>query len=190
MVAELHPIIAAAADGKLPDWAVVEAERLPHLSAVAGLLGCWADELGLSHQDQRRWRAAGWLHDALRDADPETLNPLRADIPPELRHGPAAAERLAEAGVSDDELLEAIRCHTLGSAGLRRLGRFLYLADYLEPGRMFAPVESAVLRARLPNDAEAVLRIVCERRLKRMLAGGRPIYPETVEFWNELREET
>ncbi len=189
MVAKLHPIISEAAEGRLPGWAAVDASRRPHLAAVARLMGRWAEQLGLPERDRRRWRAAGWLHDALRDADPETLRPAAPNVPAELRHGPAAADRLAEAGVSDDELLEAIRCHTLGRAGLGRLGRFLFLADYLEPGRSFAPIEGAVLRARLPQEAEAVLRIVCGRRLTRTLARSRPIHTDTVKFWNELQED-
>jgi HD superfamily phosphohydrolase YqeK len=88
--------------------------------------------------------------------------------------------------VNDEELLEAVAFHSLGCAGLRRLGRFLYLADYLEPGRSFAPQENAVLRARLPEDAHAVLRVVCARRLGHRIDRDESLHPHSVDFWNEL----
>jgi HD superfamily phosphohydrolase YqeK len=182
----LHPIVVAAAGAKLPGWARVRHERLAHMARVAELLGRWAQELGLGELDERRWVAAGWLHDALRDADPAELAAEADGFPAELRHGPAAARRLRRAGVADEELLEAIAFHSLGRAGLRPLGRFLFLADYLEPGRDMDPQELSALRARLPRECDAVLKVVCARRIEWLLESGRPLRPETVEFWNEV----
>ncbi len=186
--ARLHPIIAAAATGELPDWAAVRSRRRAHLAAVAELLGRWADELGLGPRDRQRWMAAGWLHDALRDADAEQLAADAGAYPVRVRHGPAAAARLAAAGVDDRELLEAIRYHTLGRRGWGVLGRFLYLADYLEPGRAFDPVERASLVLRLPHQHAEVLRRVCALRIEYQLEHGVPVHRETMEFWNELVE--
>lgn len=183
---DLHPLIVAAAQGRLPEWAAVRPSRHPHLAAVAALLQTWAQELKLAERDQVRWAAAAWLHDALRDADAIALEAEAADFPERVRHGPAAAARLERSGVNDEELLQAIRYHSLGRGGFGRLGRFLYLADYLEPGRDFAPVENAALRACMPGDHEAVLRLVCSRRIAELLDRGVPLRPETVDFWNEL----
>ncbi|NIU78085.1 MAG: HD domain-containing protein, partial [Gammaproteobacteria bacterium] len=81
------------------------------------LMAAWADALGLAEHDLTRWKAAAWLHDALRDAEPESLTGA-AEYPPKVRHGPAAAVRLRGEGVEDEELLEAIAAHTLGRPGL------------------------------------------------------------------------
>jgi HD superfamily phosphohydrolase YqeK len=183
---ELHPILEAAAEGELPDWASVRPDRRRHLGSVAGLLARWALELGHDERECRRWKAAAWLHDALRDADPATLATEAGDFPDKLRHGPAAAARLRHSGVEDEELLEAIAYHSLGRRGLRRLGRFLYLADYLEPGRSFDPLGNAMLRARLPGDAAAALRAVCARRIVERVSHGGSLHPYTVDFWNQL----
>ncbi len=184
--AGLHPVIAAAAAGDLPEWAAVRSWRRAHMAAVAELLGRWADELGLGRRDRQRWRAAGWLHDALRDADAEGLTAEAGEYPPGVRHGPAVAARLAAAGVEDRELLEAIHYHTLGRRGWGELGRFLYLADYLEPGRSFDPVERASLIVRLPHEPAEVLKRVCALRISYQLGHGVPLHHETVEFWNGL----
>lgn len=162
--------------------------RLTHLASVAELLSRWAAELGLDEGDRLRWVAAGWLHDSLRDEVPESLAAAAPEYPIQVQHGPAAAERLGAEGVDDRELLDAIRFHSLGNSGFGALGRYLYLADYLEPGRPFSPVENAAMRAALPHEPDAVLRRICALRIQEVLSRGRPLRPETVAFWNELQE--
>jgi HD superfamily phosphohydrolase YqeK len=186
MQPELHPVVLAAARGVLPEWACIRPSRVGHAAAVADLMERWAGELGLSGADRRRWAAAGWLHDALRDANPEDLAPLAGDYPSKVRHGPAVAARLRQLGVDDADLLEAVACHSLGRRGLGPLGRFLYLADYLEPSRPYEPVTHAALRARLPHDHAAATRWVCARRIDDRLRRGKALHPDTVDFWNEL----
>jgi len=186
----MHALIAAAAEGELPEWARVSGERREHLARVAGLMGQWADELGLGSNERMRWQAAGWLHDALRDADHELLRggvpAALHDLPAKLLHGPAAAERLEREGVTDEDLVRAVGFHTLGHPDFGRLGRALYLADYLEPGREHDDDHAAALRGRLPEAMDQVIREVAAERLGRFLARGLPLRPETVEFWNAL----
>lgn len=183
-------LIAAAADGQLPAWANVSRRRHAHIERVATLLGEWARTLSLPESDQVRWRAAGYLHDALRDAPPAEL---RRSIPESLRtlsnqllHGPAVAERLRQEGVDDEPLLRAIAYHTLGHPALDDLGRALFIADYIEPGRRYDPGKLAVLRARMPAAREDVLRDVLRARMERLLGDGRVIRSETVAFWNAI----
>jgi len=182
--------IEFAAAGRLPTWAVAGEARRAHIARVAALMDRWAEELGLPDAERRRWKAAAWLHDALRDAPAEEL---RGQVPAELRdlpapllHGPAAAERLREEGVRDEALLHAIAYHTLGHPALDRLGRALYLADFLEPGRTFDPLGGAVLRARLPAAMDEVLVEVAAARIAFLLDRRRTLRPETVAFWNTL----
>ena len=191
--ATLHPCVVAAARGELPDWAVAGPARREHMARVAALLGEWAAALDLAEDDRARWRAAGYLHDALRDERPEVLRPF---VPPRLRnlpslilHGPAAAERLRQAGVDDDEFLLAIASHTIGGAGLGTLGRALYIADYLEPGRAYATEWHARLRDRMPADLGAVLREVVADRMRRGRESGRTLASETLALWDELEAE-
>lgn len=183
-ILEPGPLVRAAARGELPEWVSLSGRRLAHVARVAALLDEWAQGLGLPEPEAVRWRAAGWLHDALRESPPEELRPLVPPefrgLPPKLLHGPAAAERLA--GDADPELLDAIRFHTLGSPRFGLLGRALYLADFLEPGRTFDPAWTAALRARMPGEMDAVLREVVEARLRHVRASGTTPHPETVAF--------
>ena len=183
----LHPVLRRAAEGVWPEWAAVGAPRRRHIASVAACLDRWAAALGSPETERARWRAAGYLHDALRDADPAGFDPdVAPDWPPALRHGPAAAARLRADGVRDDELLLAVGHHTTGHVEFGTLGRFLYLADYLEPGRAFRPDWRAALRARLPGAMPAVLREVAGARIERTLHRGDPLLRETVDFWNRL----
>jgi 2-amino-4-hydroxy-6-hydroxymethyldihydropteridine diphosphokinase len=103
-----------------------------------------------------------------------------------MLHGPAAAERLRREGVDDELLRLAVAWHTIGHPGFDRLGRALYLADYLEPGRRHDPDRRAELRARMPGEMDDVLRDVACRRIARALRRGHPLLPETTAFWNAL----
>lgn len=150
----------------------------------------WAEALDLPEEDRVRWRAAAFLHDALRGADPDELRFwTERDWEAALLHGPACAERLREEGVEDEELLRAVTYHTLGHPDLGVLGRHLYLADFLEPGREFLPEVRERLRSVLPAEPlEALLSVVALRIAHRLEVRG-PIRPETVLFWNRLLAE-
>ncbi|HEY7195011.1 MAG TPA: HD domain-containing protein [Gemmatimonadales bacterium] len=159
----------------LPDWARVTPERRAHIERVVTLLQAWADAMHVDAKERDRWLRAGWLHDALRDAP---FNDPRA-------HGPAAAERAAAAGESDHGVLDAVRHHTVGSADWDDVGRMLYLADFLEPGRDDDPERERLAR-RVPTQRDAVLREVIRRRIDWVLRSGWPLPDATVAFWNQL----
>lgn len=163
------------------------AARREHAGRVAGLLGDWASELELADSDRELWIAAGWLHDALRDAPAEELRrelgPAFDAWPGSALHGPAAAERLAGEA---PPLRQAIRHHTLGGPGLEPLGRALYAADYLEPGRSFAPELRARLRERMPHELDAVTREVVRARVEHLRKAGKVPHPLTEDFLRSL----
>ncbi len=160
----------------LPEWAVVTPERGAHIERVAALLSTWATALRVPAAERARWLRAAWLHDALRDAP-------AAD---ELQHGPMAAERAARDGERDPGVLDAVRYHSLGHARWDDVGKMLYLADYLEPGRPFDREAHRALAARVPGERDAVLRDVAARRIARVIDSGWPLVHETVDFWNSL----
>jgi len=159
----------------LPDWAKVTPERRAHIERVVALLKTWADALQVDAKERDRWLRAGWLHDALRDApfkDPRA-------------HGPAAADRAEAAGETDSGVLDAVRYHTIGSASWDDVGRMLYLADFLEPGRDDDPERERLARW-VPMQRDAVLREVVRRRIDWVLRSGWPLPEGTVAFWNQL----
>ena len=174
----------------MPAWSRVSEHRFAHMRRVSELLGDWADRLELPDAERVRWRAAGYLHDALRETPPDELRPLvpahLRDAAGKLLHGPAAAERLRAEGIDDEAFLRAVAYHTLGHPDFDELGRALFIADYIEPGRRYDPERLATLRARMPAARDDVLRDVLRARIGRLLREGRPMRTETVAFWNAV----
>lgn len=160
----------------LPEWARVRPKRRAHIVRVAALIEEWADEMGVTRRERDRWLRAAWLHDALRDAR----------LPRGVAHGPAAAERAAQEGESDQGVLDAVRYHTFGYDGWDDVGKILYLADYLEPGRKGDAKRRKKLARRVPGERDRVLREVAARQLAARIRRGRPLPALTVAFWNSL----
>ncbi len=174
----------------LPAWAVVSDRRREHISRVTALMDSWAQAMQLDTASRQAWHDAGRWHDALRDADEETLRDLAgtpADYTLEMLHGPAAAARLARDGETREELLAAIRHHTVGSTGWHQLGRALYMADYLEPGRKFSRADRSWLACQVPTDFDGTFRQVIRARLEWSLREGMHLFPQTIALWNEVR---
>lgn len=189
--ASLHERVAEAGrEGRLPPWARMSGERREHAERVAELMDGWAVRLDLGEAERVRWRAAARLHDALRGAEGDELRFWSdRDGPAPLLHGPACARRLEEEGVEDRELLDAVDWHTTGHPDLGRLGRFLYLADFLEPGRPYLEEVRERLRALLPEEAREALLSVLALRIAHRLEVRGPIATETTAFWNAVLSE-
>lgn len=153
---------------------------------MARLLDAWAGALDLPPRERRRWRAAGLLHDALRDAPTDELRRGGGlpEWPDPLLHAPACAERLRGEGVDDAPLLLAVSHHPVGHPDFGPLGDHLYLADFLEPGREFARERRAELRERMPGDRDEVLVSAVAMRIEHLLEERSRLMPESVHYWN------
>ena len=177
---------AQAGKVTLPDWAEASDKRRAHIARVTALLAQWAAELKLPEDEASRWTTAGLLHDALRDAPEPMLRTLTGDgdSVAEILHGPAAAVRAEQDGERRQDVLDAIRFHTVGSLTWERTGRALYMADFLEPGRRFLIEQRAYLASQVPHDFERTFREVVRLRLEWSLSQGGDLFPETVALWN------
>jgi HD superfamily phosphohydrolase YqeK len=172
----------------LPSWAVVSPERLAHIERVASLVSSWAADMLVPANERNRWLRAVWLHDALRDAPIEELERWASSTqgPPSLRHGPASAARAKADGEVDRGVLDAVRYHSVGLAEWDMVGRSLYCADYLEPGRARDREHRAELARAYPSDPGGVLREVARERVSRLIQSGWALPEPTVRFWNSL----
>jgi 2-amino-4-hydroxy-6-hydroxymethyldihydropteridine diphosphokinase len=167
----------------------VSSKRREHIGRVVTLLEDWADAMRLPADERSNWVAAGTLHDALRDAPEPMLRALTGDAARavELLHGPAAAVRAEQDGERRQDVLDAVRYHTVGSARWARTGRALYLADFLEPGRRFLVAERAAIAEQVPRDFAAAFRDGVRLRIEYSLRQGGELFPEAVELWNAVR---
>ena len=173
----------------LPPWAQVSRKRRKHIARVTSLLSDWADALHVSPVDRQTWIDAGRFHDALRDASVDELRALAgssiAEV--ELLHGPAAAARLEQDGETRRGLLDAIRYHSIGSSTWDRVGRALYMADYLEPGRKFDLERRARLADLVPRAFDEAFKQVVQARMEYARAQHYTVYPESAALLESLR---
>ncbi|TYS59195.1 HD domain-containing protein [Sutcliffiella horikoshii] len=103
----------------------------------------------------------------------------------ELWHAPVGAYLVEkEAGVSDDEVLEALRCHTSGKINMSTLDKVLYVADYIEPGRDFPGVEQVRESAKSSLDI-AVIQAM-KNTITYLLTRNQPVYPDTFHAYNDM----
>ncbi len=173
----------------LPPWAQVTEKRATHIQRVTALLNAWAAAMRLPAADTRAFLDVGTWHDALRDAPEIELRQITGNRndPAALLHGPAAAILLARDGESRADVLSAIRYHTVGHSDWGMLGKALYMADFLEPGRKFSRQDRYFLSLQVPTAFDAVFRQVVRMRLEWTVREGNSIFPETVALWNSLQ---
>ena len=169
-------------------------KRYGHTLRVADTAEGLAQVHGL---DPARARLAALLHDAARETEPEEFLRLAGEwgVPvgelerksPKLLHGPVAAELARrELGVADEEVLEAVRAHTVGRAGMGPLALVLYVADKIEPARDYPSV------GRIRELARRNLRAAAAESLRRAVAHNeqrdRPIHPASLAMLEWLEE--
>ena len=103
----------------------------------------------------------------------------------ELWHAPVGAYLVeTEAGVTDQEVLDAIRYHTSGRPGMTLLEKIIYLADYIEPGRHFPGVEEVRELAKESLD-KALIKAV-HNTIQFLMKKSQAVYPDTFHTYNDL----
>ncbi|WP_251554773.1 bis(5'-nucleosyl)-tetraphosphatase (symmetrical) YqeK [Neobacillus muris] len=107
------------------------------------------------------------------------------DFNAELWHAPVGAYLTKkEAGITDEEILNAIRYHTSGRPGMTLLEKIVYLADYIEPGRQFPGVEE-VRQMAAENLDQALIKAV-QNTIMFLMKKNQQVYPETFHTYNDL----
>lgn len=134
-------------------------------------------------------RVAGLLHDAakcLPEDEQRRLAGAEADAGEvanvELLHASAGAAVARDVfGVRDDEILAAIRCHTLGGPRMTPLMLCVFVADFIEPGRAAFPgLEEA--RALAGTDLRAAASKCVELTREYLVRAGRSVHPRMLEM--------
>jgi predicted HD superfamily hydrolase involved in NAD metabolism len=143
---------------------------------------------------------AAWLHDCAKEwpkskmlaslkQSPFHLDALEKEIPALWHPHAGAAAAYGEWKIRDPDILQAVRCHTLGNPLMGPLAQVLFVADFIEPGRRFKDVARirrvarSDLREGVLNKASLTMDFLFQKRMK--------IHPRLVETWNSfLKRET
>ncbi|MDD7381088.1 MAG: bis(5'-nucleosyl)-tetraphosphatase (symmetrical) YqeK [Succiniclasticum sp.] len=147
------------------------------------------------HAEEAKVALAALLHDCGREIPvKESVEKARAlGLPvdfieagqPVLLHAKIGAYLATQKyGVTDPEVLEAIRCHTTGAETLSLTARIVFLADMLEPGRRFPGVEE--LRRLAREDLEQAMFTAYRDTICYLLEAGALIHPAAIAGYNRL----
>lgn len=146
------------------------------------------------YADPEKARFAGLVHDICKEDTQEEQYALMMrsslDVCAEERkafkvwHGIAGAELLREKfGVTDEEVLLAVRYHTIGHAGMTMLEKIVYLADMISAERSYNGVEE--MRRKTEESLESAMGYALEYSLAKLLKRQAWIPHHTVEAYNE-----
>lgn len=90
----------------------------------------------------------------------------------------------AQYGVEDQGVRDAIRYHTSGRAGMSKLEKIVWLADYIEPNRSFPGVEEARKLAEISLEESILFGL--NATIMILIEKNRIIYPGTLAARNSL----
>ena len=164
-------------------------KRMPHVLGTAEEAARLARRFG---EDETAARVAGLLHDCTKKLDMAEQKALCAQYGIVLDELEQTALKLLHAktgaaiarqvyGVSD-AVYEAILYHTTGRAGMSRLEKILYLADYIEPSRDFAGDPDVVrLRETVYQDLDRGMLLGLTMTIREMEELGSPVHHDTLD---------
>jgi predicted HD superfamily hydrolase involved in NAD metabolism len=163
----------------------LDRKRYEHTSRVVDEAMALSDVFDV---DRGKARKAALLHDAMKNRTTgflvshlESDEQSRADAlrTPEVLHGfSAALFSRSEAGIEDEDILNAIRYHTTGRADMSDLEKVVYLADVIEAGRSYEGLEP--LRELAYRDLDRAMLMALEMSLTHLREKGRTIDSDTI----------
>jgi len=139
-------------------------------------------ELAAIFHDYAKFRPKEEMREIIRNQGmPQDLLQFNA----ELWHAPVGAYLVEkEVGITDRDILDAIRYHTTGRPGMTTLEKVIYLADYIEPGRHFPGVEEVREMAKANLDRALIKSI--QNTIVFLLKKNQAVYPNTFYTYNDL----
>ena len=173
--------------------------RFIHTMNVA----CTAASLAMCYgMDTEKAETAGLLHDCAKCMDVRkmqkvcekaglTVSSFEADSG-SLLHSKAGSVLAAEKyGITDPDMINAIRYHTTGRPGMSLLEKIIFVADYIEPGRFTAKNLPLIRRLAFSDIDEALMKILYDTLVYLNSTGlvVDPMTQKTYDYYKQIFEE-
>ena len=178
---------------------LLDSKRVQHSLGVAKVAVVLARKFGC---DEKKAELAAILHDCAKSMEKDTpkkylkkykIKATTAVLSsPQLLHtllGPYVAKDIFK--IKDKEILKAIRWHTTGRAGMSKLEKIIYIADYIEESRTI--VSSANTRKLLGKKDISLDRLVysvVKGKLKYLKKNKAVVNKDSIKLLNEMKEKT
>lgn len=173
----------------------LDEKRYKHVERVAEVAKNLA---GIYRISINETEAAAYLHDVAKFFELSVMIDLVKGKYPEIEdelskstailHGFAGAEFIKNNyelfEIDNEEILNAVKYHTIGSGKMGVLSKIIYLADAIEDGRTWQGVEKARELAKYNLDEAIIFEI--NTKIEHLLSKRSIIHPNIILFWNSL----
>lgn len=167
-------------------------ERYEHSLGTAECAYELAERFGI---DKEKAYFAGLIHDCAKCLSiNETENIIKNNLKleegelcsPKTHHAPVGAFiAKKELDVNDEEILSAIRWHTIGKVNMTTFEKIIFLADKIEtktrPCEIYLPIREA-----LKSDLDAALLLCYKNTIKSLVDRELRICTATIDIYNSL----
>lgn len=101
-----------------------------------------------------------------------------------LSHAGISARFAKRVGIKDRSVLEAIEWHTVGKPGLDTLGKIIFLADGIEPGRQFPMID--IIRRLAQKDLDGAILMFIQVTRTYLHQQGKRMSTHTIQMRDEI----
>ena len=169
-------------------------KRFEHSIGVAKTAECLAKKYG---EVPEKAYLAGVAHDIAKELPKDKffelckkgnieLDPVEI-ANPALLHGPAGSVLIKDYGIDDEDIINAVRYHTVGREHMSRLEKIIYLADMIEPARSFREVDE--LRELAEHSLDLAVQKTVGYIIRLNMERGSLIHENSIKLWNEMVNE-
>ncbi len=145
--------------------------------------------------DEDKAYLAGLLHDITKnETDENQLQIMQSGgiilsktqlANPKLWHAMSGMVYLRDVlGITDEEVLGAVRWHTTGKAGMTLLEKVVFIADYISVERDYPDAD--VMRRLSAESLDAAALYALKYSLRHLSEKEKPICEDSVAYYNEL----
>ena len=167
-------------------------KRFVHSMNVADASVILAKRFGA---DEEKAYVAGLLHDITKnETDENQLQMMESGgiiLSKTQRHNPKLWHAISGMlylrdvlGITDEEILGAVRWHTTGKAGMTLLEKVVFIADYISAERDYPDVD--VMRRLAADSLDAAALYALKFSLRHLSEKEKPICEDSVAYYNEL----
>lgn len=173
----------------------LDEKRYNHVERV---VKCAVELAKIHGENVEKVEVSAWLHDVakffelsrmldlIKGKYPEVSDEMSRSTP--ILHGFAGAEFVRNNydlfEVDDEEILDGIKYHTIGSKNMSLLAKIVYLADAIEEARNWEGVEKT--RELAKENLDEAIKYEIDTKLNYLLTKDSVIHPNIILFRNSL----
>ncbi len=148
-----------------------------------------AEVAGLLHDCAKSYNDEEIIEKCKKHNIPLTKSELKAPAILHAKYGARMARK--HYGIEDNEILDAIACHTTGKPAMNLLEKIIFVADYIEPRRYKMDNLDSIRKLAFEDLDEALYQIL-KGTLDYLESKGSfidPMTKETFDYYDKIRKE-